>query len=301
MGVYAGVDVGSTTGKALLIDDEGTILAYHIMTSLPRPEDTARRCMKALQEKAGIEEKDILYIVGTGYGRVKIPFADENISEISCHAMGAKWLCPTVKTVLDIGGQDCKAIGVRDDGKVREFAMNDKCAAGTGRFLESQARALGVRLEDFPSLSAKSNSPAVISSQCSVFAESEIITQLNEGTSMENIVAGIHLSIVTRLMSLLKRVGIKEDLTVAGGCAKNEGIINALQKVSGINVVRLTQDPQVTGALGAALLARERYQKKFDEAPSDKGASDPIKKAEKDHCIPVDFQPGLQRQVSHGK
>jgi (R)-2-hydroxyacyl-CoA dehydratese activating ATPase len=261
MDLFAGVDVGSTTGKALLLDDSGKIQAYHIMTCLPRPEETARRCLRAALEKGGIEEKDILFTVATGYGRVKIPFANENISEITCHAMGAKWLCPTIRTVLDIGGQDCKAIGVRDDGKVREFVMNDKCAAGTGRFLESQARVLGIGIEDLSVLSNKANAPAVISAQCSVFAESEVITQLNDGNSLENIVTGIHLSIITRLMSLLKRVGIKEDLTVAGGCAKNEGLISMLQKVSGIKIVRLKEDPQITGALGAALLARERYQK----------------------------------------
>jgi len=262
MAIFAGVDVGSTTGKALLLDDGNGILAQTIMDVMTQPEKTARICIDAVLKEAGLGEKDVAYMVGTGYGRVKIPFASDNISEITCHAVGAKWLCPTVRTVVDIGGQDCKVIGVRDDGKVREFVMNDKCAAGTGRFLEAQARVLKVRLGDLSGLSKMANSPALISSQCSVFAESEVITQLNEGNSIENIVAGIHISIASRLISLLKRVGIEEDLTVSGGCAKNEGLIEILQEKVGVNVVHLNADPQIVGALGAAVLARERWLKK---------------------------------------
>ena len=261
MAIFAGVDVGSTTGKALLLEENHGILAQTIKDVETRPEKTARICMDTVLREAGLEEKDITYMVGTGYGRVKIPFANDNISEITCHAVGAKWLCPTVKTVVDIGGQDCKVISVRPDGKVREFVMNDKCAAGTGRFLEAQARVLKVKLDKFSELSKKADSPALISSQCSVFAESEVITQLNEGNSIENIVAGIHIAIASRLISLLKRVGIEEDLTVSGGCAKNEGLIEILQEKVGVNVVHLPEDPQIVGALGAAVLARERWTK----------------------------------------
>ncbi|MEW6443053.1 MAG: acyl-CoA dehydratase activase [bacterium] len=262
MAFFAGVDIGSTTGKALLINDRNDVLSSIIIEATPRPEETARICMQAVLKKAGLNEQDIAYMVGTGYGRVKIPFASENISEITCHAMGSKWLCPTVKTVVDIGGQDCKVIGLRDDGRVREFVMNDKCAAGTGRFLESQARVLRVRIEQLSDLSKRSDCPAMISAQCSVFAESEIITQLNEGNSVENVVAGIHVAIASRLISLLKRVGIQEDLTVSGGCAKNDGLIRILEDKVGARVVRLREDPQIVGALGAAVLAREKWQKK---------------------------------------
>jgi predicted CoA-substrate-specific enzyme activase len=263
MAIFAGVDIGSTTGKALLLDEEGKVIGFHITEATPKPERTARICLDAVLEKAKAKEKDIAYMVGTGYGRVKIPFASENISEITCHATGAKWLCPTVRTVVDIGGQDCKVIGVREDGKVREFVMNDKCAAGTGRFLESQARVLGVKIEDLSELSKRAETPALISAQCSVFAESEIITQLNEGNSVENVVAGIHVAIASRLISLLKRVGIQEDLTVTGGCAKNDGLIRILQEKAGVRVVHLREDPQIVGALGAAVLAQEKWRKKM--------------------------------------
>jgi predicted CoA-substrate-specific enzyme activase len=262
MAVFAGVDIGSTTGKALLLDEKGKVLGFYITEATPKPEKTARICTDAVLEKAGLQGKDIAFMVGTGYGRVKIPFASENISEITCHSTGARWLCPTVRTVVDIGGQDCKVIGVREDGKVREFVMNDKCAAGTGRFLESQARVLGVKIEDFSGLSKRAGSPALISAQCSVFAESEIITQLNEGNSIENVVAGIHLAIASRLISLLKRVGIQEDLTVSGGCAKNEGLISILEQKVGVKVVHLREDPQIVGALGAAVLAQEKWRKR---------------------------------------
>lgn len=261
MEVFAGVDVGSTTGKALLLEADKGILAQTIMDVETRPEDTAGICVDRVLREAGLDEKDITYMVGTGYGRVKIPFANDNISEITCHATGAKRLCPTVKTVVDIGGQDCKVMGVREDGKVREFVMNDKCAAGTGRFLEAQARVLKVKLDKFSELSKKADSPALISSQCSVFAESEVITQLNEGNSIENIVAGIHVAIASRLISLLKRVGIAEDLTVSGGCAKNEGLIKILQEKVGVQVVKLPADPQIVGALGAAVLAQEKWKR----------------------------------------
>lgn len=260
--VFAGVDIGSTTGKALLLDAEGLILGSCIIEATPKPEETARICIGTVLEKVGLKEKDVAYMIGTGYGRVKIPFASENISEITCHGRGAKWLCPTVRTVVDIGGQDCKVIALREDGRVREFVMNDKCAAGTGRFLESQARVLRVKIEEFSELSQRADSPALISAQCSVFAESEVITQLNEGNSIENVVAGIHVAIASRLISLLKRVGIQEDLTVSGGCAKNEGLIRILEEKVGVTVVHLREDPQIVGALGAAVLAQEKCRKR---------------------------------------
>ncbi|MEW6440902.1 MAG: acyl-CoA dehydratase activase [bacterium] len=257
---FAGIDIGSTTGKAVLIDGNRRIMGTTIMEATPSPEKTARMCLESVLRSAGAEEKDIAYSVGTGYGRIKIPFADENVSEITCHATGAKWLRPTVRTVVDIGGQDCKVIAVRDDGKVREFVMNDKCAAGTGRFLEGQARVLGVRIDELSELSGRATCAAVISAQCSVFAESEVITQLNEGNSIENVVAGLHVAIASRLNSLLKRVGIEEDLTVCGGCAKNIGLIKILEEKVGVRVARLNKDPQIVGALGAAVIARAKWK-----------------------------------------
>ncbi|MBT8341600.1 MAG: CoA activase [Desulfatitalea sp.] len=256
---FLGMDIGSTTGKGLLLDGDEKILGTHIVEATTSPEKTARRCLQVVLKKCGIKEDDITFVMGTGYGRVNFSFANANVSEISCHAKGAKWLDPTIRTVLDIGGQDVKAISVRDDGGIAEFVMNDKCAAGTGRFLQNQARALGLDVGDFSELSGQAEKPTTISSQCSVFAESEVITQVNEGFPVPDIVAGIHESIAVRLIGLLKRVGIKESLVVTGGCAKNQGLIGLLEKRAGMKVVQLKEDPQIVGALGAALLARNRH------------------------------------------
>jgi len=200
--------------------------------------------------------------VGTGYGRLKVPFANENVSEITCHARGAYWLCPTVRTVVDIGGQDCKVMSVSAEGKVVEFVMNDRCAAGTGRFFEAMARVLDCGLEGLSRLSLQATSPATISSQCSVFAESEVITLVNEGVNLPDIVAGLHNSVASRLNSMVGKVGLVEDVALTGGCAKNEGLVKALEGKLGVSVRRLPQDPQIAGAVGAALLAREKASRR---------------------------------------
>jgi predicted CoA-substrate-specific enzyme activase len=201
---------------------------------------------------------DLDYMVGTGYGRVRIPFADENVSEITCHGIGAFHLNPADRTLIDIGGQDCKVIRISPKGKVVDFAMNDKCAAGTGRFFEGMARVLEISLTDISELSLSSSDPAQISSQCTVFAESEVITLLNEGVSIEDIAAGINEAIAARLSSLVRKVGLEEEVSVSGGCAKNEGLMHALEKKLGVEVKPLSMDPQIIGALGAALIARRR-------------------------------------------
>jgi len=266
MQFYAGIDIGSTTGKAALIDENNIICATHIIAATERPEKSAQICFSELLRKAGIDVGEIAHTIGTGYGRVLIPFANDNISEITCHARGAKFLCPTIRTVIDIGGQDCKVISVKEDGRVRTFAMNDKCAAGTGRFMDSQARALGVGIEEFSSLAASATAPARISSQCSVFAESEIIALVNCGTNASDIVAGIHSAIASRLISLLRRIPVAPDITVTGGCAKNDGLLAALQKASGLTIAKLKCDPQMVGAIGAAVLAKERAELKRQKA-----------------------------------
>ena len=175
--------------------------------------------------------------------------------------MGAHWLCNSVRTIIDIGGQDLKVIGLDDSGKVVDFVMNDKCAAGTGKFLENMARGLGLTLEELATISLEATKPAVISSQCSVFAESEVITLLNEGEEVANIAYGIHASIASRLVTLVRRVGAQKDITIAGGCAKNAGLIDVLEKKLDTEIVRLPEDPQIIGAIGAALLAAERVER----------------------------------------
>ena len=256
--LVGGCDVGSATGKAVVMKD-GEIISYVIIPSTTKPEVTARMAMDEAMEKAGLSLiEDLDYIVGTGYGRLKVPFANENISEITCHARGAYWMSPTVRTVVDIGGQDCKVMSIDDKGKVLEFVTNDRCAAGTGRFFEAMARVLDCGLEGLSELSLQAKRPATITSQCSVFAESEVITLVNEGVELADIAAGLHNSIAGRLNSMVRKVGLVEDVALTGGCAKNEGLAKALEGKLGVSVRKLPQDPQIAGAVGAALIAREK-------------------------------------------
>ncbi len=260
--IVCGCDVGSTTGKALLLRD-GEVLAYSIIPCAVRPEMTAELALEKALSAAGLRPgEEMAYIVGTGYGRVRIPFASENVSEITCHGLGAFHLNPADRTLIDIGGQDCKVIKLSPKGKVVDFAMNDKCAAGTGRFFEAMARVLEISLEELSELSATSRNPSQITSQCSVFAESEVITLLNEGVEVADIAAGINEAIAARLASMIRKVGLEEEVTVSGGCAKNRGLMATLEKKLGVQVKGLGMDPQVIGALGAALIARRRVHDK---------------------------------------
>lgn len=256
--IVAGCDVGSTTGKAVIMQD-GVVLSAVIIPCTPNPVKTATLVMnKAIQEAGLSSMEDIDYIVGTGYGRLKIPFANENISEITCHGAGASWMSSEIRTVIDIGGQDCKVIGLNDEGRVVNFVMNDKCAAGTGRFLEAMSRVLQLTLEELSTISLGAKEPAQITSQCSVFTESEVITLLNEGREVPDVVAGIHQAIAGRLLSLVRKVGQREKVTVSGGCAKNTGLIKILEEKLGSQIQSLSFDPQFLGALGAAVLAHRR-------------------------------------------
>ena len=259
--LVGGCDVGSTTGKAVILD--GTSVVSHFITpSTTSPEKTARTAMDEAVKMAGLTAYDDLrYIVGTGYGRLKVPFANENVSEITCHARGAHWLNPAVRTVVDIGGQDCKVMSVDKNGKVIEFAMNDRCAAGTGRFFEAMARVLNCGLEGISLIEHQGSNPASITSQCSVFAESEVITLISEGIPLPDIVAGINNSVANRLFSMVRRIGLTKELALTGGCSKNEGLAKALEKKLGVTVTLLPQDPQIAGAVGAALIACERAEK----------------------------------------
>ena len=260
--IVGGCDVGSATGKAVVMKN-GEVTSYVILPSTTKPEITARTAMDEALKKAGLSSLDDLeYIVGTGYGRLKVPFANENISEITCHARGAHWLCPTVRTVVDIGGQDCKVMSINDKGGVNEFVMNDRCAAGTGKFFEMMAYRLDCGLEGLSELSLQGKNPAAITSQCSVFAESEVVTLINEGTELVDIAAGLHNSVAGRLSSMVRKVGLVEDVALTGGCAKNEGLAKALEEKLNVKVIKLPTDPQIAGAIGAALIARERLNQK---------------------------------------
>ncbi len=260
MKYFGGCDAGSTYTKCVILDETAKIVASVILKSRINPVLSAQDALAAALEQ--IPElknaEDLTYLVGTGYGRNKVPFADENISEISCHAMGVHVAAPDVRAIIDIGGQDVKGIAVDTDGTVLNFAMNDKCAAGTGRFFETMANAFEMSLPEFSKLSLGVKNAIPITAQCAVFAESEVISLVGEGKPMEEIAAGIQMSVAKRCFVMAKKAGVTDSVTLTGGCAKNEGLKAAIQKVLKVEVVDLPLDPQLMGALGAAEFARQK-------------------------------------------
>jgi predicted CoA-substrate-specific enzyme activase len=259
--VAAGIDIGSTTGKAvILIDDR--IIPGEIVTVATKPSVTAKLAMEAAMRNAGIQSMaDLQYIISTGYGRLKVDFANENISEISCHARGAFHIFPSVRTIIDIGGQDCKAISLNAKGVILGFEMNERCAAGTGRFFQVMAKVLSCGLDGIGAAENMSPTPASISNQCSVFAESEIISLVNNDTPLPDIITGINKSVAARVSGQVRRVGLADDLVLTGGCYSNQGLRSALESALGLKVKDLPLDPQFMGALGAAVFAREKFEK----------------------------------------
>jgi len=253
----AGVDVGSVTTEALILNDRKEILAYWIQYTGADVQKASSIALQKTLEKAECSQLDITCCISTGYGRKKVAVADSDVTEISCHAAGAVFLFPQTRTIIDIGGQDSKIIQIDRTGRVLNFLMNDKCAAGTGRFLEVMAKALEVELEEMGLLSLKNHTVLPISNVCTVFAESEVISLLAVGHPREDILAGIHSAIARKILALAGRQGIQEEVTMTGGVAKNKGVVEALRGVlkMGINV---PPEPQIIGALGAALKALEQ-------------------------------------------
>lgn len=260
MRYFGGCDAGSTYTKCVIIDENSKIVASVINKSHINPVLSAQSALDEAAAKVdGLQSaKDLAYLVGTGYGRNKVPFADENISEISCHAMGVHVTNPKVRAVIDIGGQDVKGIAIDTDGTVLNFAMNDKCAAGTGRFFESMANAFEMSIEAFSALSLKAKNVIPITAQCTVFAESEVVSLVGEGKPMEEIAAGIQLSVAKRCFVMAKKAGATDHIALTGGCAKNEGLKRAIEKVLKLHVIELEIDPQLMGALGAAEYAKRK-------------------------------------------
>ncbi|KYK32737.1 MAG: 2-hydroxyglutaryl-CoA dehydratase [Theionarchaea archaeon] len=252
--MWCGIDIGASTAKVVLIDDE--IVSKIVVPSGFDTVKTAEEVFEKGVQKAGIARDDVEYTVATGYGRAVVPMASKSITEITCHAKGAFYLDDTVRTVIDIGGQDSKGISLDDTGRVQDFVMNDKCAAGTGRFLEVMAKALEVELEELGGLSLKSEEKVSISSTCTVFAESEVISYKNQGKKKEDIIAGVHEAIASRIYAMVNQIPVQEKIMVTGGVALNQGVVKALEtKMQKETIV--AEDPQIVGALGAALLARE--------------------------------------------
>ena len=258
--IVAGIDIGSRAAKAVVMKDD-RIVSSVICDTGPESVKTSLMTMDRVLEGAGLSMEDIEYVVATGYGRVLVPFANENISEISCHARGITWYFPEVRTILDMGGQDCKAINCDADGRVNNFIMNDKCAGGTGRFLEMIAEVLNMPLEEIGAAALRSEQAIPFNTICAVFAKSEAIGYLRKGVSREDILAGLNDAIATRCLNLLKRVSIEKKFTITGGIAKNRGMVAQLREKVGLEPM-LCEDPQLIGALGAALFARDRCQGK---------------------------------------
>ena len=260
--IAAGVDVGSISTKVVIIDGSKKILACKVLSTGAESKKRADECMmKAIQE-AGIGKENIDSVVSTGYGRDNVDFAQKKVTEIHCHAKGARFLFDNTQTILDIGGQDSKAIKLDKKGNVFDFAMNDKCAAGTGRFLEVMAGVLGVNIDSLSDLANTSQKNVSISNICTVFAESEVISLIHEGCSKEDIAKGIHDAVADRAIALLRKVTIIEPITLTGGVIKNKGVVKSLKEKLGVKV-NIPQDPQIVGALGAAIIASEIYSGEY--------------------------------------
>lgn len=254
--MFLGIDIGSSSSKVVILGPEEKVLASAVV-NLGTGTRGAEQALTQAYEKAGIQASDIVYTVATGYGRMTFSGADHQITEITCHAKGARFLAPHLRTILDIGGQDTKAIRLSPAGTVDNFVMNDKCAAGTGRFLEVMARVLGCPLEALSGLALAGEEPVAISNLCTVFAESEVISHLAAGVSVENVAAGAIRSVAQRVGGMAERVGLQPDVGITGGGALNQALVEAISQAIGFPV-RPLPDPQTIGALGAALFARER-------------------------------------------
>lgn len=250
-----GIDIGSLTAKAVVLED-GTVRCAHIMRVKPRPVDSARAVLDAVLTASGACMQDIGACCATGYGRMEIPFATMQVSEISCHALGAHFTDPAIRTVIDIGGQDCKVIALDEQGMVKSFIMNEKCAAGTGRCLEILAKAIGVDLSDLGPLSLKSRKPVPITNKCSIFMELEVLQHFYRKAKLRDIAAGINLAVARRVAALAKTMEVLPEICLTGGVSKNAGVASGLQRIMDIRFRPLDSDPQLMGALGAAVFAR---------------------------------------------
>ncbi|HBY92444.1 MAG: acyl-CoA dehydratase activase [Ardenticatenaceae bacterium] len=257
MAYAAGVDVGSTQTKAIIVDEDRRIASRALIDTGANVVKAAEKAFLAALEAGNIQEEEVAYVVGTGYGRYKVTFGDVQITEISCHARGAVHMFPGSRTVLDMGGQDTKAIRVRPNGEVLDFCMNDKCAAGTGRFLQAAAFALEIPLAELGPTALRAEKPVAISTTCTVFAESEVLSWLGRGKKIEDILMGVHRSIATRSIALMRRVGIEDQVTFTGGVTRNRGMVEVLNQALGLKM-NVSDDSHYMGALGAALFAMDR-------------------------------------------
>lgn len=263
---FAGIDIGSTMTKAVIIEGD-EVIAFVVGPTGPEQRHLANKVMEEALDRAGISFHQLDYIISTGYGRINVPFADKQITEISCHAKGIAYLFPNARTVIDIGGQDSKIIKIGKKGKPVNFLMNDKCAAGSGRFLDVLADALEVKIDNLGDLSMQSDKPVPISNICTVWAEQEVVSRLADGVLLEDLVAGIHLSLVNRVVRMVKRLKVEDEVVFTGGVAKNIGMVKIMtEKLE--RPVTVPNEPLITGALGAALLGKDVVKKAKEKGES---------------------------------
>ena len=252
-----GIDSGSTSTNAVIMDKNKKIIAHEVIRTGAKSIESAEKILENILTKAKLKKEDLSLIVSTGYGRVSITYAHESVTEISCHGKGAHYFNPKIRTILDIGGQDSKAISLNENGDVKDFVMNDKCAAGTGRFLEMMSKTLDIPISELGPLSLDSKEKIEITSMCSVFAESEVISLIAQNKEKSDIIHGIHNSIASKAYSLLKRVGLEKEFMMTGGVAKNIGVVKAVEdKIN--SKLYICEEPEIVGATGAALYALEK-------------------------------------------
>lgn len=256
--MYAGIDAGASATKAVLVSKEGEIKSYSIIPSGINFKASAEEALKKALKLTNLSLDDVTYLISTGYGRALVK-ANSTSSEIICISRGLHKLFPSVRTIIDVGGQDSKAIRIAENGRVLDFVMNDKCAAGTGRFLEAMSNILQKPIEELSKLHFKSSTPIRISSTCTVFAESEVISHISQGSEIEDVIAGLHQAIAERIYNMCSRIGFEKDVAFTGGVAKNQGFVDALSQK-----IRLTptlpEEPQIICAYGAALAATKKNQ-----------------------------------------
>jgi predicted CoA-substrate-specific enzyme activase len=257
--IVAGVDIGAATAKAVILNSN-KVFSFSIMPTGHSVTQAGESVLREALEKAALPFDDLGYIISTGYGRRAVSFANKAVSEIICHAAGVNSIISQARTVIDIGGQDSKVIGLDDSGNVSNFVMNDKCAAGTGRFLEVMARVLDIKIDDMGPISLAGKDPCQISSTCTIFAESEMVSLRAEGRSREDLIAGIHKAMAHRVAIMGKPVGFRKDVVFTGGVAKNVGIKKAMEDEIGLGIL-VPEEPQIMGALGAAILAKAELGK----------------------------------------
>ncbi len=257
MAYAAGVDVGSTQTKAAIVNEERELVATALIDTGSNVVAAAENVFEKALQSSGISNTEVEYVIGTGYGRYRVTFGNDQVTEISCHGRGAVHMFPKTRTVVDMGGQDTKAIKVGETGEIEDFCMNDKCAAGTGRFLGAAAAALELTLDELGPTALRYTKPVKISTTCTVFAESEVLSWLGKGKKVEDILWGVHESIATRSAGLMRRVGIKDEITFTGGVTRNTAMVQALEERLG-KKLNISDDSHYMGALGAALFAMDR-------------------------------------------